>query len=303
MHKAKGLEFGICYLAGLYKRFQNPDKREPFIFSKEYGILTKAYNDGFYENFLRKLYFKKDDEEDLSERIRLLYVAMTRAINKLVIVMDYDEELLTESKALTSFKNILYRYLKLNEITPEVIDLTVEVDRKISLKKTDKLIERKNFKFNKEILDKVTYSKTIDQVLSDEIKAAIKAGDEYHHLLETIDFNNFTESIKDFPNFLKESLNNFINTEIIKNLIEPIYYQEYEFYQIKDEVVYRGVIDLLIIDKDKVYAIDYKLKNIDDLAYEKQLKGYYDYLSDKLDKPIKLFLYSLSNKVLKEINL
>ncbi|MDY0024022.1 MAG: UvrD-helicase domain-containing protein, partial [Candidatus Izemoplasmatales bacterium] len=75
MHKAKGLEFSICYLTGLYKRFQNPDKREPFIFSKEYGILTKAYNDGFYENFLRKLYFRKDDEEDLSERIRLLYVA------------------------------------------------------------------------------------------------------------------------------------------------------------------------------------------------------------------------------------
>ena len=58
---------------------------------------------------------------------------------------------------------------------------------------------------------------------------------------------------------------NFLNTEIIKNLKNPLFYKEYEFFT--DEV--NGIIDLLIIDNDKAYIVDYKLKNISDEKYKK----------------------------------
>jgi ATP-dependent exoDNAse (exonuclease V) beta subunit len=92
-----------------------------------------------------------------------------------------------------------------------------------------------------------------------------------------------------------------INTDLFKGLIKPKFYQEYEFYQETEKANYRGVIDLLIIDQNMVYALDYKLKNIEDLGYRKQLIGYYEYLKDKVDKPIKLFLYSLHDELLKEV--
>jgi hypothetical protein len=51
----------------------------------------------------------------------------------------------------------------------------------------------------------------------------------------------------------------------------------------------------------KIVALDYKLKNIEDSAYKRQLMGYYNYLKTKSDKPVQLFLYSLTDRVLKEI--
>ncbi len=54
---------------------------------------------------------------------------------------------------------------------------------------------------------------------------------------------------------------------------------------------------------NKIIIIDYKLKNIEDDAYIKQLKVYYDYVSSISNKEIKLYLYSILDEKLKEINI
>ena len=51
--------------------------------------------------------------------------------------------------------------------------------------------------------------------------------------------------------------------------------------------------DDIIEYEDEYIIIDYKLSNIDDINYVKQLKGYREYLSKIVNKPIKLCLYSL----------
>jgi ATP-dependent exoDNAse (exonuclease V) beta subunit len=58
---------------------------------------------------------------------------------------------------------------------------------------------------------------------------------------------------------------------------------------------------LLVIADNKILVIDYKLQNIDEEAYESQLKGYFSYLKPRVDKPIYLYLYSLNEKRLKAI--
>ena len=301
MHQSKGLQFPICYIIGLYKQFNNSENKESFVFNKNYGILTKSYHDGFYFNFMQKLYFNKEKQEDISERIRLLYVAMTRAINKLVIYLDYDERLLVNDNKPLSLKHLLYQGLNLSQ--DNIIDFKVFDNdiRKSTLEKTDDEIKLIKFSFKEEDVKKTKYSKGIVEILDDEVISFIDLGNRYHQLLERIDFSDVEESIKDFPDKLKKSIIHLVNTDIFKKLENPSFYQEYEFYQEKNSYVFKGVIDLLVIDENMVYVIDYKLKNIDDEAYITQLKGYKSFLEDKIDKPIKLFLYSLFDEVLKEV--
>ena len=66
----------------------------------------------------------------------------------------------------------------------------------------------------------------------------------------------------------------------VKNLLDTFdfqsatIYQELEFFFTKDDKEYHGIMDLMLEYDDEIKIIDYKLKNIDDDAYIKQLKKY-----------------------------
>ena len=66
-------------------------------------------------------------------------------------------------------------------------------------------------------------------------------------------------------------------------------YQEYEF--IDDDK--HGIIDLMLEYPDYIDIIDYKLRNIDDEAYIKQLNGYAKYIGKRTNKTINTYLYSI----------
>ena len=52
---------------------------------------------------------------------------------------------------------------------------------------------------------------------------------------------------------------------------------------------------------DRIDIIDYKLKQIDDSNYDKQLKGYRDFVKTKTDKEINLYLYSIMDNTIRKI--
>ena len=54
--------------------------------------------------------------------------------------------------------------------------------------------------------------------------------------------------------------------------------------------------------EDYIDIIDYKLKNIEDDNYIKQLKGYQKYIMKKTNKKVNLYLYSILTKGIKKIN-
>lgn len=47
--------------------------------------------------------------------------------------------------------------------------------------------------------------------------------------------------------------------------------------------------------------VDYKLKNIDDDAYDKQLNGYREFLKKKTKKDVECYLYSIIDEVFRKI--
>ena len=61
------------------------------------------------------------------------------------------------------------------------------------------------------------------------------------------------------------------------------------------------IIDLLMEYNDHFDIIDYKLKNIMDDAYIKQLTGYKDYIKRISNKNVNIYLYSIIDSNYKEI--
>ena len=78
-------------------------------------------------------------------------------------------------------------------------------------------------------------------------------------------------------------------------------YKEYEFIYNEDNTLSHGIIDLLLEDTDRMIIVDYKLKGIDDIEYDKQLNGYRKYIEEKTDKKTLCFLYSILDERYREV--
>ncbi len=88
IHKSKGLEFPVVFVSQLQNRFSIAYKSNDFIFDRELGIGIK-YIDGInrikYKTAPYDIIMDKYGAEEKSESLRLLYVALTRAREKLII--------------------------------------------------------------------------------------------------------------------------------------------------------------------------------------------------------------------------
>ncbi len=98
IHKSKGLEFPIVFLAGTTKQFNtNMSLREEVLIHEQYGIGVDFANEQFtYKTLNRYIIEQQIKKETISEEIRVLYVALTRPKEKLCIVGvidDYEKEL------------------------------------------------------------------------------------------------------------------------------------------------------------------------------------------------------------------
>ncbi|MCK5732451.1 MAG: hypothetical protein KAH13_05500, partial [Tenericutes bacterium] len=290
MHKAKGLQFPVVYCPLLYKGFNFSENKDFFIYDKEYGLVTNAFDNGFNHTYLRYLSLYKTKKEYISERIRLLYVSFTRAMENLVLFVDQNDILdgmdmlegnyidndirLKYSKythliSSTKIKEYDYRNKPVDNIVPETKVLEIE---------NNFVLENKSFSIKKKIVEETKFSKQSQELLKENVKRVIEYGKDVHKLLEDVDFNDLEGSLRILPTKIRQSLKKLLDSKIFDFYKKPSIYQEYEFYDTIDTYTAHGVIDLLVVYDDKIYILDYKLKNIDDSAYIKQMNGYKKYI-------------------------
>lgn len=88
IHKSKGLEFPIVFLASAHKNFNLQDTRAKICLDLDFGIGIDWYDLEHRvktPTMLKKVIARKQKLETIAEELRVLYVALTRAEEKLVI--------------------------------------------------------------------------------------------------------------------------------------------------------------------------------------------------------------------------
>jgi ATP-dependent helicase/nuclease subunit A len=88
IHKSKGLEFPVVIIADMGKNFNRQDMQSPILFHNIQGIGLKQYDPEwrmFYPTFIWNGIRTQLDWEGKAEEQRILYVAMTRARDKLIL--------------------------------------------------------------------------------------------------------------------------------------------------------------------------------------------------------------------------
>ena len=301
IHKSKGLEFSLCYFTGMHNEFTIKEINDKILISDKGGIILPYINENgdISQNILKDLYVDNFFKEEISEKIRLFYVALTRCREKMIIVTSLNKEKNGYGRLVPVNMRLKYRSFLdiLNSI--DIIDKYVvnkeanythdydTIKLKEITKHTDgEVIDKKEIKINYEVGENKHFSKESDILDIDSVKA-MKYGTLIHEELEYTDFDKKN-------NKYLEKLFNVISSDYIN------VYREYEFSYQENNIVYNGVIDLMLEYDDYINIIDYKLKNIMDEKYNLQLRGYKKYIESISNKVVNIYLYSLiEDKILK----
>ena len=319
IHKSKGLEYKICYFPSLHKEFNLMDLNNRIIFNTKFGLILPNYDNGFkstFVNFLNKETYIKDE---ISERIRLFYVALTRAKEKMIMVTNLiqNDNCTTDENGIIDYlTRINYRSYKdiLESVYPyihkyiENIDLPeINIGYKYSQKNNINIDTEDNHKiivnekeYISELINEEHYSKSENKLITPTEVSNMEYGTHMHYILENRDFKNPDYSL--LTNEEQEIIQELLNNQIMSNIKDANIYHEYEFIYENNKQIKTGIIDLMLEYPDHIDIIDYKLKNTNDPAYLKQLNGYKEYIENKNNKPTYIYLYSLLNKELIDLN-
>ena len=111
IHQSKGLEFPVVAVADLAKSFNTQDLRGEIIFDEEFGLCPKVKpptSGRRYPSLPHWLAQRHQRREQAGEELRLLYVAMTRARDNLILIGSVTEKKWetdwTDAGAITSQK-------------------------------------------------------------------------------------------------------------------------------------------------------------------------------------------------------
>ena len=88
IHQSKGLQFKVVFLSSLQKNFNKQDLRESILLDEELGMASYYLDQETrikYPSLQLSAIKEKMEEENQAEELRLLYVAMTRAEEKLIM--------------------------------------------------------------------------------------------------------------------------------------------------------------------------------------------------------------------------
>lgn len=313
IHKSKGLEFPICYFAGFASKFNLRDLKERILFDNNYGIILPMVTDFYKDTILKILVKEKTKQEEVSEKIRLFYVALTRAKEKMIMVTEQIEEE-TECTGIVS-SSIRSKYNSFLAIIKSIYSSLLPYETKVNVTPSKDYLLSKNaideqqlllsedsinvheLEIEKEIIEHTRYSKDILHLSTKEEIEKMDFGTKVHQVLEQLNFKE--PKLEYIPENIRRKVEAFINSSLVKENINGDFYPEYEFVDTNENT--HGIMDLVIEKDEKLIIVDYKLKNIDDENYDKQLNGYREFLKKKTNKQVECYLYSIIDEMFRKI--
>ncbi len=195
IHKSKGLEFPVVICAGLGKQFNLMDMRGDMLLHKDLGLGPKYVdiNTRASRDTLPKIAIKsKKKVENLSEEMRVLYVALTRAKDKLILVGSVKDTAKRAEK--WAKKPTIYNLLTSRSLLDWIcMSLFDHVDGEplrdlLGVESHSELNTENESKWTINLVDKIDIFK--DQILEEEYKSDFKEKLENFEREEYTDFKS-----------------------------------------------------------------------------------------------------------------
>jgi ATP-dependent helicase/nuclease subunit A len=300
VHKSKGLEFPIIYYAGLSSKFNESNLRSSFLTDNEYGIVLPLIDDDEASNIYHYLIKMRERNAELSEQVRLFYVALTRAKEKMICLNPIDEQQTAPLLSITfahSFKDFLklsnadVRFGKLmvpSQEHYEILKNKNEADLPVKIMGLDL------------VYTPVIGKRASKQTSLQSNPALLLYGHRIHRLLEVTNFRSKdTSFIEDDPS--RKLIDRVLMCELFLHLDQANILKEYEFVDETERI--HGFIDLMLVYPNKILLIDYKLKNLDDREYVKQLGMYRAYVEKTFQLPVTCYLLAVLTGELKKVEI
>ena len=207
IHKSKGLEFPVVILAGVGKQFNMQDLNEKILLDQDLG-LGPQYIDSErhieFKTLAKKALAIKAKREAVSEEMRVLYVALTRPKEKLIIVgrqKDANKKITEKQKALEVYPSDdskINAYLLQKYKT--YLDWLELIYEKEGVAKTEKIF-RVNVHNKKELLENLKKEEKIEEDIYQKIIENAKKSDkeEKQKILEYLNWKYPHEEIEGVP--------------------------------------------------------------------------------------------------------
>ena len=135
IHHSKGLEFPVVFVSTLRRDFNRADTRAAMLFDDELGIGTDLIireRNLRIRTLIKRVISRKKNLSLVSEEMRILYVAMTRAENKLILTARKNESSTvktdpSEAGTLADFIDIAGEYAE-NNAGYDIIEIPFEIE-------------------------------------------------------------------------------------------------------------------------------------------------------------------------------
>ena len=318
IHGSKGLEYNYVYMPYLDSSFFSTDKQKVKL-NEKYGIITKFNDEGIDSTFMDQLKKQEELKDIISEKIRLFYVAITRAKENFIMISQFNDKLINDNdideydllkcKSFTDLITLLKDNLAKYTTKIDINDLGLSKNYKTSeevkyqevIDSTSETIKTTPLNIEKVVLESKSFSKPLTKLMTKELRDTLDYGTLLHASFEAYNFQKDNLSELNISDEMKDNIRNFLKHDEVKNISNAITYKEHPIRFEKDGSIFNGIIDLLVEYDDHFDIIDYKTNNIDSEEYDLQLQGYKDYIENTYNKTTNIYLYSIKKDIFKKI--
>ncbi len=297
VHASKGLEFTYVYLADLERSYTKGGGGAKIVSCEEYGLLpSKPFGSS---TFLQTLTEDSERKKAISEKIRLLYVAITRAKERLTFVRAKPKEGKGPYSGLARFAKsdadiVDLMGAKLGFLRP-FPKAKGEADEAMAKRIEPNGFFRELPKLNMKVSDpRLSYSRG----QAEKGFATLLSGTDLHKALELTSFTHKVPAEGISPS-MRRKIEAVLRLPVFARSSEAEEYHEYRF---KDQDGNSGVVDMFLSYPDHIDLFDFKSYSLDDEAYIAQVLGYKKSIERIFGKKVEAYLLSVQRGVVKKVS-
>ncbi len=308
IHKSKGLEYPVVILAGASKSYNIEDSKSEILLDKNLGIGTEIFDENLgvsYPSVIKQGIKEKIKERSISEEQRLLYTAMTRAKEKIIVFATTPNASKLQEKIITSagdnklppgllknnnnyIKNMLNAFdetsINICKVDYKKFNDEKDISENLHVIKKDKIKNRN--KNNSKVQEFLNRCKNIE-IIEKEINKEYKFNQKY----------KYTDNLKIKKKYTVTELKDKHNTNDEENINNQFIYQELDYNNLKPKVLddKKSAANYGTFIHKVMELYDYSKENIDKTKeqinhiFEKHFNEDMD-RRDSIESKVKLFL-------------